>query len=176
MYAGLSASVTTNQHFHFTFTGRVTFKWKSLATIYAIFFYIGMTVVVFYVGRERIRILGETTKFDEKIYAYIFVIFLVCYSNDMAELCNKFWIYSFKFKDPALLDTVRGLGWVNQAKFDAFQTKPNFKLKRTRIEFDHTHSDRSRFFFCVSALVFLEHINRVFCFFFLCAVFLLAHC
>lgn len=36
-----------------------------------------MTVVVYYVGRERIRILGETKKFDEKIYAYIFVIFLV---------------------------------------------------------------------------------------------------
>lgn len=58
-------------------TGRVTFSWKSLATIYAIFFYIAMTVVVFYVGRERIRILGETKRFDEKIYAYIFVIFLV---------------------------------------------------------------------------------------------------
>ncbi|XP_031624857.1 gustatory and odorant receptor 22-like [Contarinia nasturtii] len=57
--------------------GRVTFKWKSLATIYAVFFYIAMTVVVFYVGRERIRILSETKKFDEKIYAYIFLIFLV---------------------------------------------------------------------------------------------------
>lgn len=65
---------------NFTFTGiagRVTFSWKSLATIYAIFFYIAMTVVVFIVGRERIRILGETKRFDEKIYAYIFVIFLV---------------------------------------------------------------------------------------------------
>lgn len=55
----------------------MTFRWKSLATIYAILFYIAMTVVVYYVGRERIRILGETKKFDEKIYAYIFVIFLV---------------------------------------------------------------------------------------------------
>lgn len=71
-------------HTHTTFpillsriAGRVTFSWKSLATIYAIFFYIAMTVVVFYVGRERIRILGETKRFDEKIYAYIFVIFLV---------------------------------------------------------------------------------------------------
>lgn len=63
--------------FTFTSTGRVTFRWKSLATIYAILFYIAMTVVVYYVGRERIRILGETKKFDEKIYAYIFVIFLV---------------------------------------------------------------------------------------------------
>lgn len=36
-----------------------------------------MTVVVYYVGLERIRILGETKRFDEKIYAYIFVIFLV---------------------------------------------------------------------------------------------------
>lgn len=36
-----------------------------------------MTVVVYYVGSERIRILGETKKFDEKIYAYIFVIFLI---------------------------------------------------------------------------------------------------
>lgn len=58
-------------------TGRVSFRWKSLATIYAIFFYIAMTIVVYYVGSERIRILGETKKFDEKIYAYIFVIFLV---------------------------------------------------------------------------------------------------
>lgn len=63
--------------FTFTSTGKVTFRWKSYATIYAIFFYIAMTVVVYYVGRERIRILGETKKFDEKIYAYIFVIFLV---------------------------------------------------------------------------------------------------
>lgn len=63
--------------FTFTSTGKVTFRWKSWATIYAVFFYIAMTVVVYYVGRERIRILGETKKFDEKIYAYIFVIFLV---------------------------------------------------------------------------------------------------
>lgn len=63
--------------FTFTSTGRVTFSWKSLATIYAVLFYIAMTVVVYYVGRERIRILGETKKFDEKIYAYIFVIFLI---------------------------------------------------------------------------------------------------
>lgn len=63
--------------FTFTSTGKVTFRWKSYATIYAMFFYIAMTVVVYYVGLERIRILGETKKFDEKIYAYIFVIFLV---------------------------------------------------------------------------------------------------
>lgn len=62
---------------HFHATGRVSFKWKSLATAYAIMFYIAMTVVVYYVGKERIRILGETKKFDEKIYAYIFVIFLI---------------------------------------------------------------------------------------------------
>lgn len=76
---------TGNLHsrLHFVFsiyfhtTGKVSFKWRSLATIYAILFYIAMTVVVYYVGSERIRILGETKKFDEKIYAYIFVIFLI---------------------------------------------------------------------------------------------------
>lgn len=58
-------------------SGRITFSWKSLATAYAIFFYIVMTVVVIIVGRERIHILQTTKKFDDKIYAILFVIFLV---------------------------------------------------------------------------------------------------
>lgn len=57
--------------------GKVTFSWKSLATAYAVFFYAVMTGVVFIVGRERIRILQTTKKFDDKIYAILFVIFLV---------------------------------------------------------------------------------------------------
>lgn len=36
-----------------------------------------MTFVVIIVGRERIQILQTTKKFDEKIYAILFVIFLV---------------------------------------------------------------------------------------------------
>lgn len=57
--------------------GKITFSWKSLATAYAIFFYTVMTVIVIIVGRERIHILQTTKKFDDKIYAILFVIFLV---------------------------------------------------------------------------------------------------
>lgn len=59
------------------FTGRVTFSWKSLATAYAIVFYCLATVVVVIVGQERLLILSTTKKFDDKIYAIVFVIFLV---------------------------------------------------------------------------------------------------
>lgn len=75
--------------------GRVTFSWKSLATAYAILFYIVMTGVVFIVGRERIRILQTTKKFDDKIYAILFVIFLVPhfwipFGNILKNLLIKF--------------------------------------------------------------------------------------
>lgn len=57
--------------------GRVTFSWKSSATIYAILFYIVATMVVLKVGYERVKILQTTTKFDDYIYAIVFIIFLV---------------------------------------------------------------------------------------------------
>ncbi|XP_055678123.1 gustatory and odorant receptor 22-like [Lutzomyia longipalpis] len=57
--------------------GRITFSWTSTATFYAIFFYIVTTVIVLVVGYERIQILQTTKKFDDYIYAIIFVIFLV---------------------------------------------------------------------------------------------------
>lgn len=59
------------------FIGKVTFRWKSFATAYAIVFYIFMTGVVIIVGRERLHILTTTKRFDDKIYAILFVIFLV---------------------------------------------------------------------------------------------------
>lgn len=57
--------------------GKVTFSWRSSATIYAICFYIVATVVVLVVGYERIKILQTTKKFDDYIYAIVFIIFLV---------------------------------------------------------------------------------------------------
>lgn len=78
--------------------GKVTFSWKSLATAYAVLFYIVMTGVVFIVGRERINILQTTKKFDDKIYAILFVIFLiphfwipVLYDLDFAHYIYKFF-------------------------------------------------------------------------------------
>ncbi|XP_039753355.1 gustatory and odorant receptor 22-like [Pararge aegeria] len=57
--------------------GTITFSWKSRATAYAIFFYIVTTVIVLIVGYERIMILRSTKKFDDYIYAILFVAFLV---------------------------------------------------------------------------------------------------
>uniref|UniRef100_A0A336MIC6 Gustatory receptor n=1 Tax=Culicoides sonorensis TaxID=179676 RepID=A0A336MIC6_CULSO len=57
--------------------GRVTFSWKSSASIYAFTFYVFATVLVCAVGYERFSILGKTEKFDEYIYGIIFIIFLV---------------------------------------------------------------------------------------------------
>lgn len=57
--------------------GKITFSWRSGATIYAICFYIAMTFVVLVVGHERVKILQTTSKFDEYIYAIVFIIFLV---------------------------------------------------------------------------------------------------
>lgn len=57
--------------------GRISFKWHSLATYYAVGFWCVMTLVVLIIGRERIRILVTITEFDEYIYAVIFVILLV---------------------------------------------------------------------------------------------------
>lgn len=59
------------------FLGRITFSWKSSATFYAIGFYIVATIVVLIVGYERIKLLQTTTKFDDYIYAIVFILFLV---------------------------------------------------------------------------------------------------
>lgn len=65
------------QKFYTNSIGRVTFSWKSWATAYAIVFYCLATIVVIVVGQERLLILQTTKKFDDKIYAIVFVIFLV---------------------------------------------------------------------------------------------------
>lgn len=57
--------------------GKVTFSWRSYATYYAVCFYCVATVVVLFVGRERLEILQTTTKFDDYIYAIVFLMFLV---------------------------------------------------------------------------------------------------
>lgn len=57
--------------------GLVTFSWKSLASIYALCFYVLMTVVVMIVGIERIKFFETTDKFDDQIYGIIFILFLI---------------------------------------------------------------------------------------------------
>lgn len=57
--------------------GKITFSWNSKATIYALIFYSVTSVIVLFVGYERVHILQTTTQFDDYIYAFIFVIFLV---------------------------------------------------------------------------------------------------
>lgn len=57
--------------------GRITFSWKSKASLYAFVFYSLATVVVVRVGLERIQILRNTKQFDEYVYGIIFVVFLV---------------------------------------------------------------------------------------------------
>lgn len=57
--------------------GKVTFSWKSKASIYAFIFYAILTVNILIVGNERIKVLQETKKFDDYIYGILFVIFLI---------------------------------------------------------------------------------------------------
>nr|AMZ01261.1 gustatory receptor [Helicoverpa armigera] len=57
--------------------GTITFSWRSTATMYAVCFYFAATAVVLIVGYERIMILRSIRRFDEYIYAILFVIFLV---------------------------------------------------------------------------------------------------
>lgn len=57
--------------------GKVTFKWNSSATIYAVFFYIVTSGIVLVVGYERVKILQTTNKFDDYIYGILFITFLV---------------------------------------------------------------------------------------------------
>ncbi|XP_044763570.1 gustatory and odorant receptor 22-like [Coccinella septempunctata] len=59
-------------------TGKITFSWTSNAMIYAYFFYVFTTILVFMVGYERFDILlNKSKKFDEYIYSIIFIVFLV---------------------------------------------------------------------------------------------------
>lgn len=55
----------------------VTFRWRSAATYYAVCFYLLSTAIVLVVGYERVLILQTTKKFDDYIYAIIFIVFLV---------------------------------------------------------------------------------------------------
>ncbi|XP_026327597.1 gustatory and odorant receptor 22-like [Hyposmocoma kahamanoa] len=57
--------------------GAITFSWTSSATIYAICFYILATIVVLMVGYERILIFSSIRKFDDYIYAILFIVFLI---------------------------------------------------------------------------------------------------
>ncbi|KAL4707800.1 hypothetical protein ACJJTC_001746 [Scirpophaga incertulas] len=57
--------------------GAITFSWTSSATAYAICFYIATTAIVLFVGYERIMILLSIRKFDDYIYAILFIVFLV---------------------------------------------------------------------------------------------------
>lgn len=57
--------------------GKVTFSWRSKASIYAFIFYSILTVNIFIVGSERVRVLQSTKKFDDYIYAILFIIFLI---------------------------------------------------------------------------------------------------
>lgn len=57
--------------------GRITFSWRSAASIYAFTFYLFASLLVCRIGWERIQILQNTEKFDEYVYGILFVIFLV---------------------------------------------------------------------------------------------------
>lgn len=57
--------------------GKVTFSWRSGAMRYALLFYAMSSCVVLVVGWERLKILQTTQKFDEYVYAIVFVLFLV---------------------------------------------------------------------------------------------------
>lgn len=57
--------------------GKITFSWKSKASIYAFIFYTILTVNIIIVGNERIKVLHETKKFDDYIYGILFIIFLI---------------------------------------------------------------------------------------------------
>lgn len=57
--------------------GRITFSWRSSASIYAFTFYALATILVCRIGWERLVILQNTKQFDEYVYGILFVIFLV---------------------------------------------------------------------------------------------------
>lgn len=90
-----------------TSPGRVTFSWKSWASIYAFLFYCCTTVIVVIVGQERIKILSNTRKFDESIYGILFIIFLVPHfwipfvgwgvANDVAEYKTNWGSFQVRY-------------------------------------------------------------------------------
>lgn len=58
--------------------GKITFGWTSIPMIYAYFFYAFLTVLVIFVGYERVDILlNKSKRFDEYIYSILFIIYLV---------------------------------------------------------------------------------------------------
>ncbi|XP_030760635.1 gustatory and odorant receptor 22-like [Sitophilus oryzae] len=58
--------------------GKITFGWTSKPMIYAYMFYCVTTLLVVLVGYERIDILlNKSKRFDEYIYAIIFIVYLV---------------------------------------------------------------------------------------------------
>ncbi|XP_031341556.1 gustatory and odorant receptor 22-like isoform X2 [Photinus pyralis] len=58
--------------------GRITFGWFSVPSIYAYGVYLVTTVLVFFVGYDRLLILTtKSKKFDEYIYSIIFLMYLV---------------------------------------------------------------------------------------------------
>ncbi|CAG9767094.1 unnamed protein product [Ceutorhynchus assimilis] len=58
--------------------GTITFSWTSKPMLYAYVFYVVTTILVIMVGYERIDILlNRSKKFDEYIYAIIFILYLV---------------------------------------------------------------------------------------------------
>ncbi|CAO1351461.1 unnamed protein product [Diamesa hyperborea] len=57
--------------------GKMTFSWKSSASIYAFVFYLFATIIVVFVGHERIKILQHTKQFDDYIYGVFLIIFLI---------------------------------------------------------------------------------------------------
>ncbi|XP_066151940.1 gustatory and odorant receptor 22-like isoform X1 [Euwallacea fornicatus] len=57
--------------------GKITFSWTSKPMFYAYAFYLITTALVLSVGYERVDILlNKSKKFDEYIYAIIFIVFL----------------------------------------------------------------------------------------------------
>ncbi|XP_055532855.1 gustatory and odorant receptor 22-like isoform X2 [Wyeomyia smithii] len=99
--------------------GRITFNWKSWASIYAYCFYVVSTIVVLIVGYERIKILQNTKKFDEYIYGIVFVLFLV----------PHFWI-PFVGWGVAKHVAVYKTGW------GTFQVR-YYRVTGTNLEFPH---------------------------------------
>ena len=87
--------------------GRVTFAWNSWASIYAVLFYCFLTAIVVVVGRERIIILENTTKFDETIYGILILIFLIPHfwipfvgwgvANDVAEYKTNWGTFQVRY-------------------------------------------------------------------------------
>ncbi|KAG5684235.1 hypothetical protein PVAND_013473 [Polypedilum vanderplanki] len=87
--------------------GKVTFSWRSKASIYAFCFYSLLTVVIVIVGIERIQFFQRTNKFDDYIYGILFVIFLIPHfwipfvgwgvANDVAEYKTNWGTFQVRY-------------------------------------------------------------------------------